>query len=98
MEECSNSERDRSDERDIRKFLCHLSRRTTSFSEFSHQTAVRPGRIQNRRRRRWQAMYVLGVKAVERLLTSVQFFASALRYRKAVVFVNTNRPKAFALT
>ena len=35
--------------------------------------------------------YVLGVKAVERLLTSVQFFASAPPYRKAVVFVNTNR-------
>src|SRR4029434_2814290 len=35
--------------------------------------------------------YVLGVKAVERLLTSVQFFASAPPYRKAVVSVNTNR-------
>src|SRR4029434_7742525 len=56
MEGCSNSERDSSDERDIRKLSCHSSGRTTSFSKFSHQTAVRPGRIQNRRRRRWQAM------------------------------------------
>src|SRR4029434_4145385 len=56
MEGCSNSERDSSDERDIQKFSCHSSGRTTSFSKFSHQTAVRPGRIQNRWRRRWQAM------------------------------------------
>ena len=40
--------------------------------------------------------YVLGVKAVERLLTSVQFFASAPPYRKAVVF--TKYKQAFALT
>src|SRR4029434_8870481 len=56
MEGCRNSKRDSSDERDIRKFSCHSSGRTTSFSKFSHQTAVRPGRIQNRRWTRWTAI------------------------------------------
>ena len=87
MEGCSNSERDSSDERDIRKFSCHFFLEvfppdsSSPWSDPKPSVATLAGNV----------AYVLGVKAVERLLTSVQFFASAPPYRKAVVFVNTNR-------
>ncbi|KAL7382632.1 hypothetical protein ABVT39_025538 [Epinephelus coioides] len=45
----SNSESDSSDDRDILKLSRYSSGTTTSFSKFSHQTAVLPGRTQNRR-------------------------------------------------
>src|SRR4029434_10187862 len=89
MEGCSNSERDSSDERDIRPGGRLLFRSFPTRQQFALVGSKTVGR---------QCTYGVGVKAVERLLTSVQFFASAPRYRKAVVFVNTNRPKAFALT